>query len=261
MQLRTNTNMKNTMKYLIAVLPLLAASIPAYAQQNTLTQTTLGAAVTASATLVQLASTTGVTTLPNVGYNTSLYVDQELMTVIGINQTAAGTNGLVVTVARGQQGTRAAAHSSGQTVYAGRPSWFYSQDPPAGTCVLANVIVTPWINYKTGNQWHCPSVTLMWAPWFGNPGNSAMPLGIDTLVASANGTVTITGPLFHINGTNAITSFTIPVGGVGQGFCVIPDAAFTTTATNNIAVASTGVLNKTICWTWDGTNSKYTASY
>ena len=245
--------MKNTLKYLIAVFALLLAPI-AYAQQNTLTGTTLGAAVTSSATLVQVASTTGMAVTSNSGYNTQIYVDGELMTVLNIN-------GLVLTVARGQAGTGSHSHASGAVVYAGRPAWFYSTDPKAGSCVLANVVVTPWINVTTGNQWICPSVTLQWAPGFGNPGNSALPPGVSLLVASVGGATAISGPLFHISGTNAITSFTVPVGGVGQNFAVIPDAAFTIVAGNNIAASSTAIANKTMYFVWDDTNSKYVPSY
>lgn len=246
--------MKNTLKYLIAISALLFAPIFAQAQQNTMGATTLGAALTDNATLVQVAATTGMAVNANAGYNTNIYVDRELMTVIGIN-------GLVLTVARGQAGTGAAAHLSGAVVYEGRPNWFYPRDPKGGTCVLANVIVTPWINVNTGNQWLCSTITLRWIPGFGNPGNSAIPVGTNTAVASVAGLTTITGPLFHVTGTNAITGWTIPVGGVGAGFCIIPDAAYTTTATNNIAIATTGVLNKVQCWTWDDKNSKYVASY
>ena len=254
--------MKNTkMKYLIAALALLFSPFFALAQQNTLTQTTTTAALTSSATVVQVTSTTGMQVNPNAGYNTQIYVDRELMTVIGINQTSTGTNGLALTVSRGQAGTRAVSHLSGATVYAGRPNWFYPNDPEGGSCVLANIIATPRINIITGNQWICSSISLRWIPGFGNPGNSGIPPGTSTAVASVAGLTTISGPLFHVTGTNAITGWTIPVGGVGAPFCVIPDAIFTTTATNNIALASTAVVNKTLCFTWDDKNSKYTPSY
>ena len=245
--------MKNTLKYLFAVLALLAAgTFPVHAQQNTMTGTTLSAAVTDSATTVRVASATGITASSSSTL-TNLYIDNELMTVISIS-------GTTVTVGRGAAGTRAAGHISGAVVYAGKPSWFYTVNPQ-GSCTLANVLVTPYINVNNGNQWLCSSVLLAWVPGFGNPGNSGIPIGVTTLVASAAGQITPSGPLFHINGTAAITGFTMPVGGLGQGFCVIPDAAFTTTATNNIAKASTGVANRPLCWTWDGTNSKYTPTY
>jgi hypothetical protein len=65
-----------------------------------------------------------------------------------------------------------------------------------------------------------------------------------------------------MTGTNAITAWGIPVGcnATPQGGCsftIIPDAAFTTTATNNIATAVTAVANLAMTWTWDPTNSKF----
>jgi hypothetical protein len=47
----------------------------------------------------------------------------------------------------------------------------------------------------------------------------------------------------------------------GAPFCIIPDGTFTTTATNNIALASTAVVNKLLCYTFDSTNKKYVPSY
>jgi hypothetical protein len=246
-------NIQNKMKCLIAAFALLLMPFFAQAQQNTLTGTTLGAAVTNSATLVQVAATTGISTSPNVGYNTAIYVDQELMTVLNVN-------GLVLTVARGQSGTRAAAHASGAVVYAGRPTWFYPNDPAPGPCVLANVIATPWINVRTGNHWQCSGTLLVWVPGFGNPGNSGIPVNISTTVTAATATP-ISGPLFKLTGSTTITSFTIPVGGVGYGFCMIPDSTNTVSTGNNIALGSTLVVNKTECYTWDAGASKYVPSY
>jgi len=108
-------------------------------------------------------------------------------------------------------------------------------------------------------------------PGFGN----ASPLNADvtTAVASVAGATLPSGPLFHVTGTNAITAWgsSTTAGAVGAGggssdaqgepFCVIPDAIFTTTATNNIALATTAVVNKLLCYAWDGTNKKYVPSY
>lgn len=247
--------MKNTLKLAVFAVLALLVSLPAFAQQNTLTGTTLAAAVTDSATTVRVASATGITSSSSTT-STFIYVDNELMPVISVS-------GTTLTVSRGASGTRAAAHVSGAVVYAGRPNWFYVVNPQ-GTCSLSGataILVTPYINVNTGNQFLCSSILGKWVAGFGNPGNSAVPAGVVTAVASQAGATTITGPLFHMTGTNAITSFTIPVGGVGQNFCIIPDGAYTTVAGNNIAISTTGVANKTQCWTWDGTNSKYTASY
>jgi hypothetical protein len=257
--------MKNTkMKYLIASLALLFMPFLAYAQQNTLTSTTTAAAVTASTTLVQVASTTGINVNPNAGYNTAIYVDQELMTVIGINQTAAGTNGLVLTVARGQSGTRAAAHLSGAMVLAGRPQWFYPVDPPMGSCVLANVVVTPWVNTRNGAQWTCSAATLTWAPGWRNPLSSPATWIQTGTVASAAGAVTPSGPYFNISGALAITGFNIPVGfdtTLGGCFTANPTGIFTWTAAGNIATAGTvTAITTPVSFCWNTVSSKWIPS-
>jgi hypothetical protein len=240
-----------TLKLAVLSLALLLVPMLAQAQQNNLTQTSLSAAVTANATSLQVASATGITVGTN-SYNTSIYIDRELLTVTAIS-------GTTLSVLRGQGGTGAAAHSASNMVLAGRPSWFSAFDPQ-GTCVLANVVATPIVNYKNGNQWICSSVTLTFVPGFSN--GTSIPEVVTTAVASVAGTTTPSGPLFHITGTNAITAWGIPVGcnatvRGGCSFTVIPDAAFTTTATNNIATAVTAVINLAMIWTWDASNSKF----
>ena len=244
--------MKNTLKALLATLALIVFSTSLHAQQNTLTMTTLSQAQTASSNVIILASQTNVTVGPNASQQTILYIDGEQENVLAITGTA-------ITVSRGQAGTRAVAHSSGQMVLLGRPSWFYRFNP-SGACVTANVFATPWVNVLTNQQWLCSSVTLNWVPGWGN---TSVPAGVTTLVASAAGAVTPSGPLFHINGTSAITGFTTPIGcnatavGTCGPFTVIPDAAFTWTTATNIAVAGTAVANLAITFFWDATNSKW----
>ncbi|HEY1533771.1 MAG TPA: hypothetical protein VGF76_07120, partial [Polyangiaceae bacterium] len=97
--------------------------------------------------------------------------------------------------------------------------------------------------------------------WVPGWGNTDSPARVSAAVASAAGLITPSGPLFHITGTAAITGFNVPVGFQSGGFCAIPDGAFTTTNATNIAIASTAVVNKLLCWTWDDTNSKFVPSY
>ena len=72
-------------------------------------------------------------------------------------------------------------------------------------------------------------------------------------VASVAGTTNL-GPyaIQHISGTNAITAWGNPTPDFVGTICIIPDAAFTTTATNNIAKATTAVANKALFITFDG---------
>lgn len=238
------------MKKLLIALALLVFSPLLHAQQFTLTATTTSAAQGYNTNIIQLTSLTNVTYGPNATQQTILFVDGEQENVLNITGTA-------VTVSRGQNGTRANAHNSGAQVLLGRPNLFYSFDP-AGSCTSTTIYVTPWLNTKNGLQWLCSSVSSMWVPGFSN---TSRPAGVTASVASVAGTTIPSGPLFHVSGTNAITAWGVPVGAVAAPFCVIPTAAYTTTATNNIAVATTGVVNKEQCWTWDASVSKYVPSY
>src|ERR1017187_5452472 len=221
-----------TFSAFLAVAFVLAIS-PANAQVYSLTQTSVsGAIASGSVQTFIVASATNVTT------GSMLYVEQEAMLVLGVNGTA-------VTVARGQNTTRAVGHPTGAMVLAGSPDWFSDQDP-TGSCVTASTKTAPHVNVITGKQWLCSTVTLSWVPGFGN---STVPARVTTAVASAAGKITPSGPLFHVTGTAAITGFNIPVGFANGTICAVPDGAFTTTTASNIAIASTGVVNKLLCWT------------
>jgi hypothetical protein len=247
-----------TLKLSVLSIALLLIPMLASAQQNNLTQTTLSSALTSSGNTVVLASGTGVTVGAN-SYTTALYIDREYLVVTANPGGVSGT----YTVLRGQSGTGASAHASGTMVLLGRPSWFSASDPQ-GSCVLANVIATPIVNYKNGNQSLCSSVTLTFGPGFANSIPEAAI--VTTAVASAAGAVTPSGPLFHVTGTAAITGFNIPVGcnGTAVGGCsftIIPDGVFTWTTAGNIALAGTAVVNKALVFVWDAKNSKWIPSY
>jgi hypothetical protein len=274
--------MKTYLKFALALLALLIPSV-SFAQQNLIVQTTLSAAVTAPATattpnvygLVQVASATGIvsyqlnpTATLNVQNLWVLYVDREEMAVIQANGTS-------LYVIRGYNSTIATSHASGSMVLYGKAAWFYNTDPGAspqfqgvsgGTaCTVAGQFAFPWVNVRTGGMWACSPTTLTYVPWFSNPFSPLASADFGT-VASVAGATAVAGPFFRISGTNAITSFTLPVGfnntATGAGsFCVYPTAAFTTTATNNIASATTAVVGKTLCFTWNASTSKLSASY
>lgn len=236
--------MKSLTRILFCV-ALLAGSL--FAQQNTLGSTTLSAAAGVSDTNLYVASATGILA-PSGNTQTILYIDREAVFVTGLN-------GTTISVIRGYSGTRATKHVNAANVLVGRPDWFYSDDPQ-GACTTASTFATPYVNIVGGTQWLCSTVTLQWVPGWGNPGNSSQPIGATTAVASAAGLVTPSGPLFHVTGTSAITGFTVPVGYNGGSFCIIPDAIFTTTAANNIALASTGVVSKRLCYSYDSNAAK-----
>jgi hypothetical protein len=169
-----------------------------------------------------------------------------------------GVSGTTISVIRGAAGTAAVNHISGAIVIIGPRQAFIAYDPD-GACTAANTAYTPTINIKNGYQWLCSTVSgvLKWVPGFNNP-NPPEP---SAAVASAAGLITPSGPLFHITGTAAITGFNLPVGFQKGVICAIPDGIFTTTNANNIALASTAVVSKTLCWTYDKGTAKFYPSY
>ena len=217
---------------------------PAFGQAVTLTQTSLSAAVTASATTFSVASATNVST------SSALYVDKELMYVSAVNGTQ-------VTVGRGEFGTAAVSHASGAMVLVGVPSAFFTY-PPTGSCTASQTPATPWVDIRTSAQYLCSSVTGTWVAGWQNDLLSNAPTAA---VASAAGLITPSGPLFHVTGTAAITGFNIPVGFSYGSFTVIPDGAFTTTNANNIALASTAVVSKALTFVYDPVTGKFYPGY
>lgn len=247
--------MKNLFR--IAILGLVALS--AFGQQNTILQTSLSAAITATQTKFAVASATGINapSFANGTAGSALFIQDRGQTM-GELVTVTGISGTTVTVSRTQ--SRATAHTSAAMVLvATAANWFYTVDPQ-GSCVTAQTYATPYVNTTNGNQWFCSSKTLSWVPGWGN--YSAPPQMLTaTATASVGGATAIAGPLLQISGTNAITSFTMSTGWNGQGFCVNPTAAFTTVAGNNIGEASTADANQTLCFSWDAVNANFSASY
>lgn len=254
----------------LSLLLLLLVGFSAFGQ-TALTYTRISSAMNATQSTATLASIT------NVVVGSVLFLEDgtagarsagEALYVIAIP-----SSGTTVTVLRGYDQTIPNPHISGVPVVAGPStpaiSAAFVEVEPSGACTPANTY-NPTINLKTGNQWICSSITNSWVPGFFN---IEAPAGVTAAVASVAGATNPSGPLFHVTGTNAITawgsstSFGLGGGGgstndsVGAPFCVIPDAIFTTTATNNIALASTAVVNKILCFTFDQTNKKYVPTY
>jgi hypothetical protein len=253
-------------KLLLSLAVFFGLALSAFGQ-TALTATTLSGAVNASQTFITLGSVTGISV------NTVLFIEDgnsgirqgaEAMQVVAVPST-----GTTVQVLRGYDQTIPTAHLTLVPVLAGPANAFNEYDP-TGACTAANTQYTPYINLKTGNQWLCSPISNSWVPGFFNIDGYA---GVTAAVASVAGATNPSGPLFHVTGTNAITAWGSSTsvglfGGagsatstVGAPFCVIPDAIFTTTATNNIALASTAVVNKILCFTFDQTNKKYVPTY
>ena len=268
--------MKNHIKLFLVALSLLLAPSLVHAQQYTLGQTTLSSKVGQGDTQIQLASTTGVygyaANLQPVPSNPSnpqsnCYIDREELEIRTVPST-----GTVVQVRRGVNGTTASAHASGQMVLCGPAIAFYTNDP-GGTpatggsvgglaCTTANVLVTPWINVRTGAQWLCSTITSTWIPGFGNAATAGN-LTLNTAVASAT-TMTPSGPFFHLTGATGITTIGIPVGcnATAVGGCnwtAICDSTAAFTVGNNIEAPGTVtcVAESMITATWDAKNSVF----
>lgn len=89
-------------------------------------------------------------------------------------------------------------------------------------------------------------------------------VGLGSAVASAT-TITPSAMTFHVTGTTAIATIGVPTAcntsGTSCTLRLIPDGAFTTTTTGNIAIASTAVVGKTMEMTYDATAAKWYPSY
>lgn len=239
------------MKKILLILTLGASVTLA---QTALTQTTLSSAISASQTRFAVASVTGISAPSGGGQGTYLYV-LEPGTEVGEVMVVSAISGTTLTVIRGYM-NRPVAHPNGALAVIVPTDGLASIDP-RGTCNATSWPYTPYINVNNGDFWVCSTLTGTWVPSWNN---SNQP-GVTAAVASVAGTVTPSGPLFHITGALAITGFTLPVGFVGGGFCVVPDGTFTTTTATNIALASTAVVNRRLCFQWDSQAVKWTPTY
>src|SRR5215472_1914063 len=154
--------------------------------------TTLSAAIGATDTQFGLASTTGITAgVSTTGAGlTYLYVEAEMMLV-----TSVPVSG-VVTVSRGQLGTVATTHAASVPVVAGAPTDFPQ--------------FTPQIKgFQTEEQLRY--------------------LGVSAPVAAA-ATLVPSGAIFHVTGTTATGTISLPSNFVEGQFTVIADAIWTWTS-------------------------------
>lgn len=126
---------------LMALNPLLA--------QTTVNSTTLAAALNATDRTVSVASNA------TIAKGDWLMVDGEAMLI----QDFTGT---LLTVVRGQQGSRTTAHANSTTVWTGVPARFY-QNEPSGTCTAANELFLPHLVPRSGSIYQCQSGE--WVLW------------------------------------------------------------------------------------------------
>jgi hypothetical protein len=242
---------------LVAALVVLSGG-SAFAQ-TVLASTTLSSAVSdTSGRLVVVASATGITAPASGTTPVLLLVDRELMRVLSLSGTS-------ISVARGQDGTRAATHVSGATVWVAPPTAIYAY-PPSGQCTRTNLATVPYIVGSTtslgsevGSLFDCMGVTSN-GQWVQTNGTNTGQQVLGSTVASTAGVITGTGTYFKVSGTSAITGITAPAG-IAPGFTIAiePTAIFTWTAATNITLAGTAVVGKVLYFTWNGT--KWAPSY
>lgn len=253
--------MKNITKKLVSFLVAFLA-VASYAQQQgaqTLSTTTLGAAVTTTSTTnINLASLTNVTASASV--QTVLWVDTEAMTVTTNSVPAAGTT---VQVTRGSLGTKAQTHASGRTVYVSRPNLFQGYDV-SGSCTAGIGLAAklPWINTTSGYRFNCYSG----GEWFQEGHGSATSSATAVASAFCTGTtgsaeteflngaacsgattatfryvVTSPGELANLR----VFSSAVAVGGAGKDVLTVLKNAVATTITCTIAAAGTTCSDST----------------
>src|SRR5262249_39169013 len=81
-----------------------------------------------------------------------------------------------------------------------------------------------------------------------------------TAIASAS-TIAPTAQFFHVTGTTTINTITAPAACAATGFMcqitIIPDGAFATGTSGNIAIATTAVVSKALLMTYDPATSNW----
>lgn len=75
---------------------------------------------------------------------------------------------------------------------------------------------------------------------------------VGSAIASAT-SITAPSTIFHVTGTTAISTITVPYTGFTGKISIIPDAVFTFTTSGNIAETYTSIINRVIELTYDGT--------
>lgn len=139
-------------RLVVAALGLAVLALgPTMTAQTALSNSTLSAAVTATATTIPVTSASGTFTV--VG--NTLYVDVEAM-----NITAVSTSPARLTVQRGVYGTVASAHASGATFLTAPGQAMIGADP-VGPCTRAGNTYLPLINAYSGIIWSCDA-NLKW---------------------------------------------------------------------------------------------------
>jgi len=152
------------------------------------------------------------------------------------------------------QGAKNIAQSDGATVpsagqiVAGRPYWIYYDGAVFRLPSYTGVGACNGTTYLRGDG-ACATTNAQ---------------AVGAALASAS-TITPTSPMHHVTGTTQITAITAPanftVSGMGGCIVFIPDGAWTTGTTGNIALASTATVSRALTMCYDNGTSKWYPSY
>lgn len=181
----------------LAVLSALPA-VPLYAQA-TMSETTLSAALTASAQTFSVASAT------NFAVGSIAVIDNEATTITAVSSTT-------ITVRRGTNGTRAAAHASGAVVRVGLTSYF-STVIPAGVCTSTDEVALPRVvlpgttNSGAVSVYQCSNSVWQRYLTSGSPDFAVAQLGV---TYTAAGAITIQPGQHFISGTTLAMTLANP---------------------------------------------------
>ena len=140
----------------------------------------------AASTTNDVGTVTSLVTASLISNRMGLFLDQELVQVIGTFPDSTGAGGVGYQILRGQGGSSAQPHSSSIPVWIGNMDSFYKYDPKGRP--RDAVLVSPWINTTNGNIWFPqgdsePGATARyWQLSTNTPGIG--PLGVRTLVSS-----------------------------------------------------------------------------
>lgn len=140
-----------TFAFAFTLLLALVIAIPAQAQLNTLTSTTLSAALAADSREVCLTSATGVVVPSTSAAGTLLFVDREPMQV---QATRPGSTTCFQVI----RAAKPIAHAASAPVYLGPRNYFNSVDPVTGhggVCALTSLFVHPYVNLANGDVFAC----------------------------------------------------------------------------------------------------------
>lgn len=192
--------------------PMIVAPVQLNAQVNpvqTLTQTTLSAAVGTAAAGANTSSNTGGSNI-SVTSATGFTVGYRVFVITGGLTEAmdiTAVSGTVITVTRGVAGTTRHYHASGDVLLVQRAALFNSQGPTsncvsattstgATALVASTTTPTPWVDIAHGDIYYCAGT--QWVQTVRN----GFPLGMDG--ATHAFLYTVAGALFPVPGIHSI---------------------------------------------------------